>query len=121
MLGLGADREILRRRVRCRLRLAGAHAARPRHFRRLRPAQKRDRKIVRPRTSGAARHGHDGLALALIGRLIVIVFAVMVASMAAGIAIAMGMLGPEWHGFTGDFGERTGFWLLAPNATSSQK
>lgn len=36
----------------------------------------------------------------------------MVASMAAGIAMAIGMLGPEWHGFTGDFGERTGFWLL---------
>src|SRR5665647_56102 len=112
MLGLGADREILRRRVRRRLLLAGAHAARPGHCRCLRPTQKRDRKIVRPRTHGAARHGDDGLALAFIGRLIVIAFAVMVASLAAGIAIAMGMLGPEWHSFSGDFGERTGFWLL---------
>jgi hypothetical protein len=50
--------------------------------------------------------------LAFIGRIIVICFAVFVASLVAGIAIAFGMLGPEWHGFTGDFGERTGFWLL---------
>jgi hypothetical protein len=50
--------------------------------------------------------------VAFLGRIIVIVFAVMMASLAAGIAIAMGLLGPEWHGFTGDFAERTGFWLL---------
>jgi hypothetical protein len=50
--------------------------------------------------------------MALLGRIIVIVFAVMLASLAAGIAIAIGMLGPEWHGFSGDFAERTGFWLL---------
>ena len=48
--------------------------------------------------------------MALLGRIIVIVFAVMVASIAAGMAIAVGVLGPEWHGFTGDFGERAGFW-----------
>lgn len=51
--------------------------------------------------------------MALIGRIFVIVFAVVVASIAAGIAIAFGLLGPAWHGFTGDVGERTGFWLLA--------
>lgn len=50
--------------------------------------------------------------MAFLGRIIVIVFAVTMASLAAGIAIAMGLLGPEWHGFTGDFAERTGFWLL---------
>jgi hypothetical protein len=50
--------------------------------------------------------------MAFLGRIIVIVFAVMLASLAAGIAIAMGMLGPEWHSFSGDFAERTGFWLL---------
>ena len=50
--------------------------------------------------------------MAFIGRIIVIVFALMLASLAAGIAIAFGILGPEWHGFGGDFAERTGFWLL---------
>ena len=63
MLRLGADREILRNRLRCRLCLAGAHAARPRHSRRLRPAQKRDRKTLGPRAAGAARDGHDGLIM----------------------------------------------------------
>ena len=51
--------------------------------------------------------------MALIGRIIVIVFAVMVASMAAGIAIAMGMLGPQWHSVSGDIGERVVFWSAA--------
>ena len=50
--------------------------------------------------------------MALIGRIIVIFFAVMLATLAAGIAIAIGLLGPDWHGFTGDFAERTGFWVL---------
>ena len=48
--------------------------------------------------------------MALLGRIIVIVFAVMVASMAAGIAIAIGLLGPQWHGVSGDVGERVVFW-----------
>jgi hypothetical protein len=51
--------------------------------------------------------------LAFLGRIIVIIFAVMAASMATGIAIAMGLLGPEWHGFTGDVGERFVFWGTA--------
>ncbi len=50
--------------------------------------------------------------MAFLGRIIVIVFALMLASLAAGIAMAFGILGPEWHGFGGDFAERTGFWLL---------
>ena len=49
------------RGVRCRLCLAGAHAARPRHLGRLRPAQERDRKAFGARAHGAARHGDDGL------------------------------------------------------------
>jgi len=51
--------------------------------------------------------------VALLGRLIVIAFAVMVASIAAGMAIAMGALGPEWHVFSGDPGERVVFWSAA--------
>ena len=64
MLGLGADREILAGGVRRRLCLAGAHAARARHPRRLRPAQERNRKALRARAHGAARHGDDGLSAA---------------------------------------------------------
>jgi hypothetical protein len=51
--------------------------------------------------------------LAILGRIIVIIFAAMLASMAAGIAIAMGLLGPEWHGVSGDVGERFVFWGAA--------
>jgi len=56
--------------------------------------------------------------LALIGRIFVIIFSVMLASIAAGIAIAIGVLGPEWHGVTGDVFERTGFWLTVFVATT---
>jgi hypothetical protein len=55
--------------------------------------------------------------MALLGRIIIIIFAVMVASLAAGMAIATGLLGPAWHGFTGDVGERIGFWGLTFVAT----
>jgi hypothetical protein len=55
--------------------------------------------------------------VALIGRVIVIFFAVMLASMATGIAIAIGIFGPEWHGLSGDIGERTVFWGTAFVAT----
>ncbi|KAF1853432.1 hypothetical protein Lal_00041062 [Lupinus albus] len=48
MLRLGADRAFLGDRVQRRLRLAGAHPARPGHPRRLRPAQERDREAARP-------------------------------------------------------------------------
>lgn len=51
--------------------------------------------------------------MVFLGRLIVIIFAVMVASMAAGIAIAFGLLGPEWSGVSGEIGERFVFWGTA--------
>jgi hypothetical protein len=40
--------------------------------------------------------------VALIGRIFVIIFAVMVASLASGMAIATGVLGPAWHSMSGD-------------------
>lgn len=54
----------------------------------------------------------------LLGRLFVITFAIFVAMLAAGIAIAMALLGPQWHGFSGEIGERVGFWLLVFFGTS---
>jgi hypothetical protein len=47
--------------------------------------------------------------VALLGRIIVIIVAVMLATLAAGIAIAIGLLGPEWHGVSGDVVERGTF------------
>jgi hypothetical protein len=51
--------------------------------------------------------------VALLGRIVVIFFAIMLATMAAGVAIAMGLLGPAWHGFTGDAFERGTFTVVA--------
>jgi hypothetical protein len=56
--------------------------------------------------------------MALFGRLFVITFALLLAMLAAGMAIAIGLLGPNWHGFTGDMGERFGFWVLVFFGTS---
>src|SRR3954451_21686532 len=48
-----------------------------------------------------------------IRRLFVIAFAVILASLAAGIAIAVGVLGPQWNVMQGGPGERVMFWGLA--------
>ena len=47
--------------------------------------------------------------MALLGRIFVVIFAVLVASLATGVAIAVGLLGPEWHAFSGDAFERGTF------------
>ncbi len=48
-----------------------------------------------------------------IGRLFVVIFAVIISSIAAGIAIAIGVLGPQWHVIDAQPGERVMFWGLA--------
>jgi len=51
--------------------------------------------------------------MSLLGRIVVIVFALIAASIAVGMAIAVGLLGPQWHAFSGDVGERVTFWGIA--------
>jgi hypothetical protein len=48
--------------------------------------------------------------MAFVGRLFVIFFAIVLASFAAGVAIAIALLGPAWQGMAGDVGERVLFW-----------
>jgi hypothetical protein len=61
----------------------------------------------------AAPRNDRELLMSLIGRIIVIVFALIAASLAVGMAIAVGLLGPQWHAFSGDVGERVTFWGVA--------
>lgn len=56
--------------------------------------------------------------MALLGRIIVILFAIFLATLAAGIAIAMGVLGPQWPWLSGDIGERVGFGVAVFFAAS---
>src|SRR3984885_16181468 len=62
MFGLAADREILRIHLQCRLFVAGAYAARPRHPGCLWAIEVGDRKAVGTRAAGIARDGEDGLS-----------------------------------------------------------
>jgi uncharacterized membrane protein YuzA (DUF378 family) len=47
--------------------------------------------------------------MALLGRIFVVIFAVLIASLAAGVVIALGVLGPQWHVLAGDPFERGAF------------
>lgn len=51
--------------------------------------------------------------MALIGRIVVILFAVWAATFAAGIVMSMGLLGPQWPALSGDPSERIVFWGAA--------
>src|SRR5690348_17655784 len=51
--------------------------------------------------------------MSLLSRIVVILFALIVSSIAVGMAIAVGLLGPQWHAFSGDVGERVTFWSVA--------
>ncbi len=50
--------------------------------------------------------------MALLGRIFVVIFAVWIAALAAGVVFAFGVLGPQWHAVTGDFIERGTFTMM---------
>jgi H+/Cl- antiporter ClcA len=54
----------------------------------------------------------------MFGRIIVIAFALIVASMIAGIALAVGIVAPEWPWFDSDPVERVKFFMVSFFATS---
>jgi hypothetical protein len=56
--------------------------------------------------------------MSLFGRIIVIFFALMVAIVAAGIALAIGIVAPDWAGVDSDPFERVSFFIVSFFATS---
>jgi phosphotransferase system glucose/maltose/N-acetylglucosamine-specific IIC component len=56
--------------------------------------------------------------MSLFGRIIVIFFALMVAIIAAGIALAIGIVAPDWTGVDSDPFERVSFFIVSFFATS---
>ena len=56
--------------------------------------------------------------MSLLGRIIVIFFALIAASMAAGIALSIGIISPDWAGVDSDPFERITFFVFAFFATS---
>lgn len=57
--------------------------------------------------------------MALLGRIVVIFFAFLIASMAAGLTIAIGLLGADWPVLHGDPIARGWFWGFAVVGSSS--
>jgi hypothetical protein len=56
--------------------------------------------------------------MSLIGRIIIIFFAVILASLAAGIALAIGIIAPDWATMDTDPVERVSFFVVAFFASS---
>ena len=56
--------------------------------------------------------------MSLLGRIIVIIFALIVASMAAGVALAIGIVAPDWATMDSDPVERVSFFFVSFFATS---
>ena len=56
--------------------------------------------------------------MSLLGRIIVIIFALFVAIMAAGITLAIGIVAPDWAGVDSDPFERVTFFIVSFFATS---
>jgi hypothetical protein len=60
--------------------------------------------------------------MALLGRIFVILFALWLATMAAGIVWSIGLLGAQWPAMSGDPAERVVFWgaaFIASGITAS--
>ncbi len=60
--------------------------------------------------------------MALLGRIIVILFALWLATMAAGIVWSIGLLGAQWPALSGDVPDRVVFWgaaFIASGITAS--
>jgi hypothetical protein len=56
--------------------------------------------------------------MSLLGRIVVIIFALIVASMAAGIVLAIGIVAPDWSAMDSDPVERMSFFVISFFATS---
>jgi hypothetical protein len=56
--------------------------------------------------------------MSLLGRIIVIIFALVVASVAAGVALAIGIVAPDWAAMDSDPIERVQFFVVSFFATS---
>ncbi|HYC18630.1 MAG TPA: hypothetical protein VEC94_15600 [Pseudolabrys sp.] len=56
--------------------------------------------------------------MSLFGRIIVIFFALVLAIIAAGIALAIGIVAPDWAGVDSDPFERVSFFIVSFFATS---
>jgi hypothetical protein len=56
--------------------------------------------------------------MSLLGRIVVIFFALILASMAAGVALSVGIISPDWAGADSDPFERITFFVFAFFATS---
>jgi hypothetical protein len=53
------------------------------------------------------------MSMALLGRIFVILFALWIATMAAGIVWSVGLLSSQWSGMSGDPADRAVFWGAA--------
>jgi hypothetical protein len=56
--------------------------------------------------------------MSLLGRIVVIIFALIVASIAAGIVLAVGIVVPDWSAMDSDPVERLSFFVISFFATS---
>lgn len=60
--------------------------------------------------------------MALLGRIFVILFALWIATMVAGVVWSIGLLGAQWPALSGDVGDRVVFWgaaFIASGITAS--